>query len=236
MARAKRMRFRDRGEAGALLAKRLARYAGRADAIVLALPRGGVPVGAAVAAALGLEFDILVVRKLGFPLREELAMGAVASGGLRVLQEDVLRAFHVPDALVEAETRRELREIARRELRYRRGRPAPALGGRTVILTDDGVATGATMRAAVQLVRQAHPARLVVAVPVCAQEAHEQLGALVDECICLSVPQPFGAVGAWYGNFEQISDAEVETMLRDCWRDAPADSAAPGRRNRRPGN
>ncbi|MFM9435431.1 putative phosphoribosyltransferase [Janthinobacterium sp. CG_23.3] len=153
MARARLKRFKDREQAGALLAKRLARYAGRADAIVLALPRGGVPVGAAVAAALGVEVDILVVRKLGLPLREELAMGAVASGGLRVLQDDVLRAFPVPDALIEAATRHALREIVRRELRYRRGRPAPALAGRIVIVVDDGVATGATMRAAVQLVR-----------------------------------------------------------------------------------
>ncbi|MDC8758378.1 phosphoribosyltransferase family protein [Janthinobacterium fluminis] len=221
-------RFKNRADAGRLLARRLARYARHGDAIVLALPRGGVPVGVAVAAALGLACDVLVVRKLGFPLQEELAMGAVASGGLRVLQEDVLRAFHVPAALIEAATRRELREVARRERQYRRDRPAPVLRGRTVILVDDGVATGATMRVAVQLVRQAHPKRLVIAVPVCAQEARVQLGALVDECVCLSVPQPFRAVGAWYGNFEQISDAEVETMLRDCWREAPAASAAPG--------
>ncbi len=226
MAMAKFKRFKDRAEAGEQLARRLMRFAGRHDVIVLALPRGGVPVGVTIAAKLGVAFDVLLVRKLGFPWHEELAMGAVASGGLRVLQEDVLRTFHVPAALIEAETAHELAEIARRERQYRRGRPAPPLRGRSVILTDDGVATGATMRAAVQLVRQAQPARVVVAVPVCAREAREQLRALVDECVCLSAPQPFRAVGAWYGNFEQISDAEVETMLQACWRDATGAAAA----------
>lgn len=210
-------RFKDRQEAGTLLAQRLGAYAGRQDAIVLALPRGGVPVGIAIAERLKIAFDVLLVRKLGFPWHRELAMGAVASGGLRVLQQDVLDAFHVPAALIEEETGRELQEIARREQRYRLGRPATPLGGRVAILSDDGVATGATMRAAIQLVRQAGPARVVLAVPVCAREARDELRALADECVCLNTPEPFLAVGAWYQDFEQVSDEEVEAMLAAIW-------------------
>lgn len=213
-------RFKNRRAAGKLLARRLGAYAGRHDVIVLALPRGGVPVGLAIAEKLGLELDVLLVRKLGFPGHEELAMGAVASGGLRVLQADLLAAFHVAPELIEAATRDELHEIARREQRYRSRRPAPLLRGRVVILADDGVATGATMRAAVQLVRQAGPARVVMAVPVCARAAHAQLSALVDECICIKTPEPFRAVGAWYDNFEQIGDEEVDAMLSEIWRPA----------------
>ena len=212
------LRFTNRRAAGKLLARRLSAYAGRHDVIVLALPRGGVPVGVAIAEKLGLEFDVLLVRKLGFPGHEELAMGAVASGGLRVLQVDLLNTFHVAPELIEARTRYELNEIMRREQRYRGRRPAPLLRGRVVILADDGVATGATMRAAVQVVRQATPARVVVAVPVCARDAYMQLGALVDDCVCLKTPEPFRAVGAWYDNFAQIGDDEVEAMLRAIWR------------------
>lgn len=220
MATAKFKRFKDRTEAGGLLARRLTAYAGRGDVIVLALPRGGVPVGIEIATRLKVEFDVLLVRKLGFPWHEELAMGAVASGGLRVLQREALDAFDVSPELIEAETARQLREIARREERYRDGRPAPTLRRRIVILVDDGVATGATMRAAVLLVRQAEPARVIVAVPVCAQDARAQLAALVDQCVCLSAPEPFRAVGAWYDSFRQVSDEEVEAMLDDVRRAA----------------
>ena len=223
MTIAKPKRFKNRREAGKLLARRLAAYAGQ-DVIVLALPRGGVPVGAAIAEKLKAEFDVLLVRKLGFPWHEELAMGAVASGGLRVLRADILNAFPVPAELIEAETQHELQEIERREQSYRRGRPAPSLGGRVVILADDGVATGSTMRVAVQLVLQAGPARVIIAVPVCAREAREELSALVDECICLSAPEPFRAVGAWYESFEQMSDNEVEKMLDDIRRAASINS------------
>lgn len=221
-------RFKNRKEAGQLLARRLAAYAGRDDVIVLALPRGGVPVGVAVADKLKLEFDVLLVRKLGFPWQPELAMGAVASGGLVVRHEELLSTFHVPAALIEALTQRELQEIARRELRYRRGRPAPLLRQRCVMLVDDGVATGSTMRAAVQLVRQAEPARLVVVVPVCTVEARAELAGMVDEVVCLNTPEPFYAVGAWYQDFEQVSDEEVEHMLEEIWRHRQPAATAPG--------
>jgi putative phosphoribosyl transferase len=221
-------RFKNRKEAGQLLARRLGAYAGRDDAIVLALPRGGVPVGVAIADKLKLEFDILLVRKLGFPWQPELAMGAVASGGLVVLHDELLGMFHVPAALIEAQTQRELQEIARREQRYRRGRPAPALRRRHVILVDDGMATGSTMRAAAQLVRRAEPARLIVAVPVSTVEAHAELAAMVDEVVCMNTPEPFYAVGAWYRDFEQVSDEEVEHLLERIWRQGQPAAVAPG--------
>lgn len=215
-------RFKNRTEAGKLLARRLSAYAGRGDAIVLALPRGGVPLGVAIADKLKLELDVLLVRKLGFPWQEELAMGAVASGGLVVLHEELLSAFHVPAELIEAETRTELAEIARREQCYRRGRPAPVLRHRSVILVDDGVATGSTMRAAVQLVRQGGAARIIVAIPVCAGDVVAGLSAMADEFVCLSTPEPFRAVGAWYEDFAQLSDEQVEHMLAAVWRVDPA--------------
>jgi putative phosphoribosyl transferase len=223
MPNLKLKRFKNRKEAGKLLARRLFAYAGRGDAIVLGLPRGGVPLGIAIADKLKLEFDVLLVRKLGFPWQEELAMGAVGSGGLVVLHEELLSAFHVPAELIEAETRAELAEIARREQCYRRGRPPPLLRHRIVILVDDGVATGSTMRVAVQLVRQAGAARIVVAVPVCAGDVVPGLSAIADEFVCLSAPEPFRAVGAWYEDFAQVSDEEVEHMLAAVWR---VDSAA----------
>lgn len=224
--KARDRRLKDRRQAGQLLARALGAYAGRADAIVLALPRGGVPVGIAIAARLKLAFDILLVRKLGFPWQPELAMGAVASGGLRVLRQDLLDVFRVSAEVIEAATGRELQEIARREQCYRAGRPAPLLHGRSVILVDDGVATGSTMRAAVELVSQAGPARVIVAVPVCAYEARVELSALVDEFICLSSPEPFIAVGVWYRQFDQVGDAEVRRMLGDFWRPAAGPAGA----------
>ena len=213
MANDKLKRFKNRLQAGQVLARTLAAYAGCADAILLALPRGGVPVAAAMAARLGLPLDIVLVRKLGFPGQEEFAMGAIASGGVCLMQADVVSDCHIPAELIEATARRELKEIARREQCYRAGRAAPALAGRIAILVDDGMATGSTMRVAVQVVRQADAARVVVAVPVASMEACAELSSSADECRCLITPEPFSAVGAWYRHFEQVSDAEVSRLL-----------------------
>ncbi|MES2741169.1 MAG: phosphoribosyltransferase family protein [Pseudomonadota bacterium] len=206
-------RFLDRTQAGLALAARLAAYAGRDDVIVLALPRGGVPVGVAIAAALHVAFDVLVVRKLGLPWQPELAMGAVAGGGLRVLEPEVVGALRLEPAVIEAATVLALAEVARRERRYRGGRPPPCLDGRVVLLVDDGVATGATMRVAVQMARQAGAAKIVAAVPVCPRETLPVVRAQVDHCICLRTPHPFGAVGMWYEHFEQLSDEQVEQLI-----------------------
>ncbi|MES3024237.1 MAG: phosphoribosyltransferase [Pseudomonadota bacterium] len=212
------LRFKNRIQAGKLLARQLDAYAGHDDAIVLALPRGGVPVGFAMARALALDFDIVLVRKLGMPGHEEYAMGAVGSGGVRVLQPG-LAGLGVPAAAVEAATERALRELARRERLYRGARPPPALQGRTVILVDDGLATGATMVAAVHVARRQGPARIVVAVPVGAPDSCEALAADVDELICLSMPAQFQAVGKWYTQFDQTSDEEVQDLLALAWRE-----------------
>ena len=206
-------RFKNRLQAGNLLARELAAYARRADVILLALPRGGVPVAAVIANQLDLALDILVVRKLGFPGQEEFAMGAVASGGACVLQAQTVKQCHIPDQLIEAALRRELAEIDRREQRYRAGRCVPSLAGRVVILVDDGMATGSTMQVAVQAVRQAHPARVIVAVPVASREACAELRSRADQCLCLITPESFNAVGEWYDKFEQVSDDEVISLL-----------------------
>jgi predicted phosphoribosyltransferase len=203
----------NRWGAGALLADRLGAYANRPDVIVLALPRGGVPVGYAIAERLRIDLDVIVVRKLGVPSHEELAMGAVASGGLRILNRDIVALARVDDATIDKVVRTELQEIARREARYRRGAQAPALRGRTVILVDDGLATGSTMTVAVQAVRREHPQRVVVAVPVAASDSCEALAGLVDEMICLYTPEPFRAVSVWYEQFDQTTDAEVIDLL-----------------------
>ena len=196
-----------------MLADRLAAYADRPDVIVLALPRGGVPVGYAIAERLHVDLDVIVVRKLGVPSHEELAMGAVASGGLRVLNRDIVALARVDDATIDKVVRAELSEIARREARYRRGAPAPPLGGRTAILVDDGLATGSTMTAAVQAVRREHPQRIVVAVPVAAADSCEELAGFVDEMICLHTPAPFRAVSVWCEEFDQTGDDEVIDLL-----------------------
>jgi len=203
----------NRVEAGAMLAERLAAYADRPDVIVLALPRGGVPVAYAIAERSHVDLDVIVVRKLGVPSHEELAMGAVASGGLRVLNRDIVALARVDDATIDTVVRAELSEIARREARYRRGAPAPPLGGRTAILVDDGLATGSTMTAAVQAVRREHPQRIVVAVPVAAADSCEELAGFVDEMICLHTPAPFRAVSVWYEEFDQTGDDEVIDLL-----------------------
>lgn len=206
-------RFHDRHDAGRVLAARLFAYAHRPDVIVLALPRGGVPVAYEVARALGAPLDVFVVRKLGVPGHEELAMGAVATGGVRVLNESVVNTLGIPDDVIDAVAVREERELARRERLYRDARPPPDVRGKTAILVDDGLATGATMHAAIRALRQQHPARIVVAVPVAAPETCEALRAEVDEVICALTPEPFLAVGFWYEDFAQTADDEVRDLL-----------------------
>jgi predicted phosphoribosyltransferase len=208
-------RFRDRVEAGRSLAELLSGYAGRDDVIVLALPRGGVPVGYEVAKALGAPLDVLVVRKLGVPGHEEFAMGAIASGGLLVLDQDLVRRLGIGRAEIERTVAAELRELERREAAYRDGREPPQLEGKTVILVDDGLATGSTMRAAALAVRQAKPARIVVAVPVAAAQTCDEFRDVVDEIVCGLTPQPFQAVGLWYDDFSQTSDDEVRALLSE---------------------
>jgi putative phosphoribosyl transferase len=208
-------RFRDRGEAGRLLAGLLRSYAGREDVIVLALPRGGVPIGHEVAKFLGVPLDVFVVRKLGVPGHEELAMGAIASGGLVVLDSGVITALGVDDSAVRRTIEAELRELRRREELYRGSHVPPALEGKTIILVDDGLATGSTMRAAALAVRQLNPKRLVVAVPVAAEETCNDFRADVDDVVCALTPRPFHAVGLWYENFTQTTDDEVRELLAD---------------------
>jgi putative phosphoribosyl transferase len=206
--------FPDRRAAGRLLATKLASYAGRPDVIVLALPRGGVPVGYEVAQALGAPLDVSVVRKLGVPGHEELAMGAVATRGERLLNEQIVRALRIPDEVIAAVTARERQELARREREYRGDRLPLDVRERTVILVDDGLATGATMEAAIQALRQQQPARIVVAVPTAAPEACEALKRKVDDIVCAVTPEPFYAVGLWYDDFSETSDDEVRELLR----------------------
>jgi putative phosphoribosyl transferase len=208
------LRFRDRSEAGQLLGRELAARLGNAgDAIVLALPRGGVPVGYEVAKALGAPLDVFIVRKLGVPGSEELAMGAIASGGVRVLNRDVLDYARVTQQQLDAVVAREERELARREAEYRGNRAPLDVRGRTVIIVDDGLATGSTMRAAVQALRAMEPKRVIVAVPVGAAQTCEDLREIVDEIVCLRTPEPFEAVGLWYDDFTQTTDAEVHALL-----------------------
>lgn len=205
--------FHDRREAGQTLARMLTGYADRPDAIVLALPRGGVPVGFEVARALNLPLDVFLVRKLGLPGQEELAMGAIASGGVRVLNHEVIEALDVPPEVVDDVAAAEERELARRERLYRDDRPPLDVRGKTVILVDDGLATGSTMRAAVAALRQRGPARIIVAVPVGAAETCAALGQEADHVVCAFVPERFHAVGLWYQNFDQTTDEEVHDLL-----------------------
>jgi putative phosphoribosyl transferase len=207
------MLFRDRSEAGRALAEKLVRYANRSDVLVLALPRGGVPVASEVAQALHAPLDVFLVRKLGLPGQEELAMGAIATGGTRVLNEEVVSKLNVPPEVIDAVAVQEQQELNRREHDYRDGRPAPDVRGRIVILVDDGLATGSTMRAAVAALRQQGPARIVVAVPVGATETCAELQHEADEAVCAQTPQPFYAVGAWYDDFSQTTDEEVRYLL-----------------------
>ena len=213
--------FSNRAEAGRQLAEKLDKYAGRKDVIVLGLPRGGVPVAYEVAKRLRAPLDVFIVRKLGVPGFEELAAGAIASGGVRVLNEEVMRAIPYADEAIEAVTVRETAELERREQIYREGRPSPELRDRTVILVDDGLATGATMRAAVKALRQRGVAQIVVAVPVGPPDTCREIEQEADETICLSTPPFFQAVGQYYEDFSQTSDEDVRELLSQAAQDIP---------------
>jgi putative phosphoribosyl transferase len=221
------MLFPDRSGAGRQLAARLAHYAGRDNVLVLALPRGGVPVGYEVARALEVPLDVFLVRKLGTPGHEELAMGAIASGGIRVLNNQVVRVLRPPEEVIARVEAEERRELERREREYRGDRPPLDVRGKTVILVDDGLATGSTMRAAVAAVRRLGPARVVVAVPVGAPETCEEFEGEADETVCAREPDPFFAVGAWYDDFSQTTDEEVRELLRRNRADRAAQAARP---------
>ena len=216
------MPFRDRSEAGRVLASKLEKYANRPDVLVLGLPRGGVPVAFEVAAALNAPLDVFLVRKLGVPDQPELAMGAIASGGASVVNHEVVRALGITEDELRAVASRELQELERRERAYRDDRPLPDVLGKTVILIDDGLATGSSMMAAVAALRQEHPERTVVAVPVAARATCDQLAAQVDEVVCAMTPEPFLAVGLWYEEFTQTTDDEVRDLLRRATRERAA--------------
>jgi predicted phosphoribosyltransferase len=205
--------FEDRTDAGRRLAKQLIGYAGRTDVLLLALPRGGVPVAFEIAKTLNAPLDAFLVRKLGVPGHEELAMGAIASGGVRVINHEVVRSMGIPEEVIDQVAAREKLELERRERAYRGERPKPDVRGRIVILVDDGLATGATMRAAVAALRAQDPARIIVAVPTAAPEACEAFEHEVDEIVCLTTPWPFFGVGASYQDFSQTTDEEVRRLL-----------------------
>jgi len=211
-------RFANRVEAGRALAAELRAYRGEPDVFVLGLPRGGVPVAYQVAEELNAPLDVFLVRKLGVPGHEELAMGAIASGGLRVLSRQLIESLAIPPEIVDEVTERELAELRRREVAYRGDRPLAEIVGRTVILIDDGLATGSSMRAAAAAVRKQAPRRVVVAVPVAPTETCDALRREVDELVCLETPEPFFAVGMWYADFSETSDAEVRELLERSWR------------------
>jgi predicted phosphoribosyltransferase len=218
------MRFLDRADAGRQLVGPLSAYAGRSDVVVLALPRGGVPVGYEVARALRAPLDVFLVRKLGVPGHPELAMGAIAEGGVEVLNDDLIRELGIPQKLVQQIAVRERMELDRRDGLYRDGRPLPAVQGRIVILVDDGLATGSTMQAAATALRRLEPARVIVAVPVGAHDTCERLGRFADKVICLIAPEPFQAVGLWYDEFSQTSDDEVKRLLTNTELSQPTTS------------
>lgn len=213
--------FDNRGDAGRRLGQALGAYAGRSGLLVLALPRGGVPVAYEVARTLKAPLDLLIVRKLGTPGREELAMGAIASGGIAVLNEDVVAAYRIDAATLAEATARERRELEHRERLYRGDRPYPEFENRCVILVDDGIATGATLRAGLAALRQRKPARLVVAVPLAPRDTLARLRAEADEIVCLETPEPFFAVGQGYRDFSQTTDAEVRELLAKAWGEPP---------------
>lgn len=207
------MQFRDRSQAGRQLAAALSEYAHRSDVIVLALPRGGVPVGFEVAASLAVPLDVFLVRKLGVPGHSELAMGAIAAGGVEVLNEELIRQLGVSPALVQEVAMRERMELERRDRVYRGDRQFPVVRDRTVILVDDGLATGATMEAATLALRQHRPSTIVIAVPVGARDTCERLSGIADRVVCLAMPEPFRAVGLWFEEFGQTTDEEVAQLL-----------------------
>jgi putative phosphoribosyl transferase len=212
----KRMRrFRDRVDAGRFLARELGSYRNRDDIVVLALPRGGVPVAHEIARELNAPLDVFLVRKLGFPGHEEFALGAIASGGVRVLNPQAFQIAQFSEREIDEIAEKELHELERREQSYRGNRPIPEVRKKTVILVDDGLATGSTMRAAVQALRQLGPDRIIVAVPVGSSDACELLSREADEVICAAIPEPFNSVGQWYENFSQTSDEEVHDILEE---------------------
>lgn len=219
--------FRDRRDAGRTLAGLLQHYRDRSDVVVLGLPRGGVPVAYEVARALGAPLDVFVVRKLGVPRRPELAMGAIASGGVVVVNDDVVRGLGIGPEVVERAAEREGRELLRREEAYRDGRPLPELAGKTAVLVDDGLATGSSMRAAIVALREHRPGRIVVAVPAAPRATCRELEAVVDEVVCASTPSPFVAVGASYWDFSQTMDDEVRELLRDAATSRPDQPPGP---------
>jgi putative phosphoribosyl transferase len=218
------MRFLDRVDAGRQLAETLTGYRGRSDVVVLGLPRGGVPVAREVAHGLGVALDVFLVRKLGVPGHPELAMGAIAEGGVEVLSDDLIRELGIPQRMVQQVAVRERMELDRRDALYRGGRTLPAVRGRIVILVDDGLATGSTMQAAATALRRFEPARIVVAVPVGARETIDRLRRFADEVVCLIAPEPFQAVGLWYNEFTQTTDEEVKELLTASERSEPATS------------
>jgi predicted phosphoribosyltransferase len=222
------MLFRDRADAGRQLLGRLGAYRGRADVIVLGLPRGGIPVAYEVARGLGAPLDVFLVRKLGVPGQEELAMGAIATGGVRVVNRDVVDALRIGEDVLDRVAAEEARELARREVQYRGDRPEPELRGRTAILVDDGLATGSSMRAAVAAALAQGPARVVVAVPVAAPSTCEELRREVDEIVCVATPEPFMAVGRFYDDFSQTTDDEVRSLLAAAREPAQAGGAGRG--------
>ena len=207
------MLFHDRYEAGRFLAAKLKHFANRPDVVVLALPRGGAPVGYEVAKALNVPLDVFIVRKLGVPGHKELAMGAIASGSVRVLNQEVIDALGIPETVIDEVAAREERELEHQERTYRDGRPPLDVQGRTVILVDDGLATGSSMRVAAAALRNKQPAQIAVAVPVASPDTCAEFVAEVDEVVCAATPEPFWAVGAWYGDFSQTSDEEVRNLL-----------------------
>ncbi len=218
-----KMQFRDRDEAGALLAAKLMAYANKPDVIVLALPRGGVPVGAQVAKKLNVPFDVFVVRKLGLPGHPELAMGAIASGGVRVFNGDVVNTLRIPDEVINAVTAEEYQELKRREQSYRDDLPPPEVEGKTVIIVDDGIATGSTMVAAISALRQLNAGRVVVATPTVARSTYDYLRQNADDVVAVIVPEEFYGVGQWYEDFSQTSDEEVHRLLAEMnHRETPA--------------
>jgi putative phosphoribosyl transferase len=232
------MTFHDRRHAGRLLAALLNEYADRSDVLVLALPRGGVPVGYEVARSLHVPLDVFLVRKLGVPGMEELAMGAISTGGVRVLNDDVVRGIGIPESTIDAVAADEQRELERRERAYRDDRPAPNVRDRTVILVDDGLATGSTMRAAVTALRLQQPARIIVAVPVASASTCDEMAEVADDVVCVFTPENFRAVGLWYKDFSQTTDEEVYELLRQAAEAPPADAGGERARVRRlsPGN
>jgi predicted phosphoribosyltransferase len=221
MMEASTPRYADRTAAGRHLARAVSHLAGTPNLLVLALPRGGVPVAFEVARALRAPLDVFVVRKLGAPFHEELAMGAVASGGVRVVNHEVVASLRIPDAAFEEKAREELTELERRERAYRDARPPVAVDGKVVVLVDDGLATGSTMRAAIAAVRQQDPERIVLAVPIASQDTCDEMRAEADEVVCAHTPEPFVAVGLWYHDFSQTTDAEVREVLARAGRELP---------------